>query len=154
MDQSTHATQATRIPTNIAPSSAQGAPPYSSESPPLAPWIKACIDACTACADLCADSASAIELHIPRPGPAFFTQLEDCVAACRNTAAMLARRSRYSAQACDHAAAACGKFLEACVVFDSSEPLIESCRATCRTAKAACCATAARERRASVGLAA
>jgi hypothetical protein len=117
------------------------------------PWLKTAAEECERCAERCGRAAAELEARLPKPPHRVSLRLEEAVASCLNTATMLARGSRYAAQACALTAEACDKLAEALLEFDREDAVIKECAGMCEATSRACRVVTAREARAAVGLA-
>jgi hypothetical protein len=100
--------------------------------------LEACIRECTACHDLCVETAQwCLEQGGPHAAPDHVRFLLDCAEICQTSANFMLRKSELHALVCDACAEICTRCAEDCERF-SGDSRMEQCAAVCRSCAESC----------------
>ncbi|WP_423140843.1 four-helix bundle copper-binding protein [Parablastomonas sp. CN1-191] len=92
--------------------------------------VRACIDACHACATVCLSDAiqHCLAMGGKHTEPAHFKLMLDCVDICRTAASFMARGSDHHAHICRECAEICRACAESCEALGDMRECVDACR--------------------------
>lgn len=101
--------------------------------------MQSCIDACTNCHAVCAETLShCLEQGGKHVEAAHVRLMLDCIEICDQSARFMIRESRYSAETCKACATICRACAESCDAITPSDDMMKRCAETCRECAEEC----------------
>jgi hypothetical protein len=104
---------------------------------PITHALQDCIDACNACAQLCAETMRyCLQQGGKHATPQHISLLIDCIELCKLASSFMTRNSEHYMHVCSECADICDRCAASCGTFD--DPVMRACADACIDCAAAC----------------